>query len=186
MFLLKSKGFLCLLVVFLGFSLILDGCAPRSRVRHAKIGEDLEEEPEKAEVPAPPPAPIDTPVPLPTPAPVELAAPPAVVPAPMDVATPAPTPVPVEREKGLLIKHGDTLWDISAEPDIYGNAFLWPLLFRSNRDKILDPDLIYPKQELKIGKKYGQSEMDSAIENSKRTPPYEPHRKPRKELPLDY
>ena len=176
---------ICLLV-------LVDGCAPRSRVRHAKIGEELDEAPDKADVPAPPPpAPMSIekvekieliPTPNEPPAAVEVAEVPTALPTPEAI----PTAMPETADQGHLVKHGDTLWDISSEPDIYGNSFLWPLIFRSNRDKILDPDLIYPRQELKINKGFEKSDMDTAIENSKKTPPYEPHRKPRKELPLNY
>ena len=41
---------------------------------------------------------------------------------------------------------GDTLWDIAAS--IYGDPTLWPRLYNANRDRIQDPGLIYPNQEL--------------------------------------
>ncbi|HSR16564.1 MAG TPA: LysM peptidoglycan-binding domain-containing protein [Ignavibacteriaceae bacterium] len=41
---------------------------------------------------------------------------------------------------------GDHLWGIARQPQHYGNGFAWPVIYRANRDKIKDPDLIYPQQ----------------------------------------
>lgn len=45
---------------------------------------------------------------------------------------------------------GDSLWGISAQEDIYGNPYWWPLIFKKNLDQIRDPDLISIGQELDI------------------------------------
>jgi hypothetical protein len=45
---------------------------------------------------------------------------------------------------------GDSLWGISAQEEIYGNPYWWPLIFKKNLDQIRDPDLIYAGQELDI------------------------------------
>ncbi len=47
---------------------------------------------------------------------------------------------------------GDCLWNIAKKPQHYGNGFAWPNIYKANRDKIKNPDLIYPKQEFKIPK----------------------------------
>ena len=52
------------------------------------------------------------------------------------------------REKPYVVKKGDCLWRIAER--IYGNGFLWGKLFNANRDKIKDPNLIYPGQILNI------------------------------------
>ncbi|MBP7791812.1 MAG: LysM peptidoglycan-binding domain-containing protein [Candidatus Goldbacteria bacterium] len=81
---------------------------------------------------------------------------------------------------------GDSLWKISGKSKIYGNSFMWPLLFKANKDIIEDPDLIYPKQKLLVKKNYSRAEIEDAIEKAKETPPYEPHTLPRKKLPIKY
>ena len=43
---------------------------------------------------------------------------------------------------------GDSLSKISKK--IYGNANRWKEIFEANKDKIKNPDLIYPGQILKI------------------------------------
>lgn len=41
---------------------------------------------------------------------------------------------------------GEYLWKIAAYPEVYGNGAKWPVIYRANKDKIKDPDLIYPNQ----------------------------------------
>ena len=45
---------------------------------------------------------------------------------------------------------GDCLWNIAKKKEHYGNGFAWPVIYKANRDKIKNPDLIYPKQEFSI------------------------------------
>lgn len=46
----------------------------------------------------------------------------------------------------LRVEHGDTLPAIARR--VYGHASRWPLIFDANRDRLDDPDLIYPGQLL--------------------------------------
>jgi nucleoid-associated protein YgaU len=59
-----------------------------------------------------------------------------------------------EREHSLptrhTVKRGETLPQIAALPEVYGDASLWPLLYRANRDQIRDPKVLWPGQQLKI------------------------------------
>ncbi len=41
---------------------------------------------------------------------------------------------------------GDCLWLIASYLSIYSNARRWPEIHEANKDKIRDPDLIYPRQ----------------------------------------
>ncbi|MBA7656868.1 hypothetical protein ES703_64795 [subsurface metagenome] len=45
---------------------------------------------------------------------------------------------------------GDCLWLIASYLSIYSDAKKWPEVYEANKDKIKDPDLIYPKQEFVI------------------------------------
>ncbi len=45
---------------------------------------------------------------------------------------------------------GDHLWGIAGKSDHYDNPFAWPKIYNANRDKIKNPDLIYPSQEFLI------------------------------------
>jgi len=48
------------------------------------------------------------------------------------------------------VVRGDCLWDIAKKKEHYGNAFAWPVIYKANRDKIKNPDLIYPDQTFSI------------------------------------
>lgn len=49
-----------------------------------------------------------------------------------------------------IVKRGDTLPGIAARHDIYNDSFLWPLIYKANRDQIKDPKILYTGQDLKI------------------------------------
>ena len=59
-----------------------------------------------------------------------------------------------EREHSLptrhTVKRGETLPQIAALPEVYGDASLWPILYRANRDQVRDPKVLWPGQQLKI------------------------------------
>lgn len=99
-----------------------------------------------------------------------------------------PVEQPTEKTAGLkyVVVKGDTLWDISAKGKIYSDNFLWPLLFKANRDQIEDPDIIEVGQELSVRKDWSSDEKMDAKQKAKDTPPYVPHTAPRKKLPLKY
>ena len=48
------------------------------------------------------------------------------------------------------VAKGDHLWGIASNDDIYGDAYMWPRIYRANRERIADPDLIYPEQVLTV------------------------------------
>ncbi|MBE0509899.1 MAG: LysM peptidoglycan-binding domain-containing protein [Chromatiales bacterium] len=65
------------------------------------------------------------------------------------------------------VKRGDSLWVISGKGEIYGNPYQWPLIYKANRDKIKDADLIYPGQQFKINRAASQAEVDAAIKHAR-------------------
>ena len=60
---------------------------------------------------------------------------------------------------------GDNLWNISAKDSIYANPYQWPLIYKANRDKIKDADLIYPGQVFDIDR--SGMDIDAAIDHAK-------------------
>lgn len=67
---------------------------------------------------------------------------------------------------------GDCLWNIAKKKEHYGNGFAWPKIYNSNRDKIKNPDLIFPKQVFKIPKltEEEKSKYDKLRKNYKPAP----------------
>lgn len=50
----------------------------------------------------------------------------------------------------LIPEKRDCLWRIAEYDYIYNTPFLWPMIWKSNKQQILNPDLIYPGQILLI------------------------------------
>jgi hypothetical protein len=58
------------------------------------------------------------------------------------------TPGPTVADRRHIVVSGDTLYDIAGR--LLGSVNRWPEIYELNRDKIENPDLIYPGQVLKI------------------------------------
>ncbi len=67
---------------------------------------------------------------------------------------------------GYLVVSGDNLWSISGQDTIYGDPFMWPLIYKANSGQIKDADLIYPGQYFYIPKAKGP-ERAAAIAHAK-------------------
>jgi nucleoid-associated protein YgaU len=56
------------------------------------------------------------------------------------------------------VQRGDYLWKIAKKSEVYGDAFAWLRIYNSNKDKIKDPNLIYPAQVFSIPRIVGANE----------------------------
>lgn len=56
------------------------------------------------------------------------------------------------------VMKGDHLWGIASKPETYEDPYMWPRIYRANRDQINDPDLIYPKQMLTVPIAIGENQ----------------------------
>ncbi|HEX6929727.1 MAG TPA: hypothetical protein VF267_10775 [Gammaproteobacteria bacterium] len=65
------------------------------------------------------------------------------------------------------VVRGDNLWNISGKSEVYGNPYMWPLIYKNNTAQIEDPDLIYPGQEFDINRNPGASEADAAVSHAR-------------------
>lgn len=100
-------------------------------------------------VAAAPAVPEPAPTPKPEPAPTEpTAAPDATAPTPAVALAPTPDPAPVAETVPapltVTVQPGFTLWQIAREN--FGDGVMYVQVYEANRDKIRDPDLIYPGQ----------------------------------------
>ncbi len=71
-----------------------------------------------------------------------------------------------------IVLKGECLWIISSYPQIYGNPFMWPLIYWANRAQIHDPDLIYPGQAFTIPRDFSPQEKDRAVYFAKTRGPW--------------
>ena len=86
----------------------------------------------------------------------------------MDIVTRAPR----SNADRYRVSRGDTLWGISGQRPIYDNPFMWPLIYKANRDKIQDPDLIEPNQVFAIPRNYSSEEANSAVRRAQTRGPW--------------
>lgn len=58
--------------------------------------------------------------------------------------------IPHGLAKTITVIPGDCLWKIAGLYWVYNNPWQWTKIYEANKDKIKDPDLIYPGQEFTI------------------------------------
>lgn len=71
------------------------------------------------------------------------------------------------KRTSVTVSKGDTLWGIAGMSMVYGNPYEWPLIYKANANKIHDPDLIYPGENLSINQDPGQAAVSAAIDHAK-------------------
>jgi nucleoid-associated protein YgaU len=71
------------------------------------------------------------------------------------------------RVSSYSVERGDNLWNISGKDEVYADPYQWPLIYKTNRDKIKDADLIYPGQVFDIDQNASASEIDAAVNHAK-------------------
>ena len=74
---------------------------------------------------------------------------------------------PAVQPERYAVQRGDTLWGISARPQIYHNPLMWPLIYKANSQQIHDPDLIFPRQIFVIPRNYAPEEAAAAMQQAK-------------------
>ncbi len=81
-------------------------------------------------------------------------------------------PPAVTKTKRHIVQRGESLWVISRNIDIYGDPYLWPLIYKSNRNQINDPDLIYPGQNFTIPRDVPDWKVKNSIRYAKHRGPW--------------
>jgi len=72
------------------------------------------------------------------------------------------------------VKNGETLADIARRHEVFNDEFMWPLLYKANRDQIRDPKVVFPGQVLTIPRDITYEEIIEARKMAEVAPPYEP------------
>lgn len=71
-----------------------------------------------------------------------------------------------EKEIQLVFRHtvkrGETLPQIAAMLEVYGDSSLWPLIYRANRDQISNPGVLWPGQVLRIPRNVDKNDLNEA------------------------
>jgi len=74
----------------------------------------------------------------------------------------APDVVKPELVDEVTVFPGENLANIAARKEVYGDPFLWPLIYKANRDQIKDPVKIFEGQILKIPRDKSRDDADAA------------------------
>jgi len=61
-----------------------------------------------------------------------------------------------------VVKKSDTLPSIAARHEIYNDSYMWPLIYKANRDQIKDPKVVYVGQDLRIPRDITMEEIIEA------------------------
>jgi hypothetical protein len=72
------------------------------------------------------------------------------------------------------VEKGECLWWIAEYKKIYNDPFMWPLIYKANRDQINDPDLIYPGQVFYIPRTFELDELRESRRSAGAPKPYLP------------
>ena len=74
-----------------------------------------------------------------------------------------------------VVKKGDSLWIIAKYKDIYGDDFLWPIIYGANKAQIKNPNRIYPGQKLIIPRDgFSMKDIEKARKKAGAKKPYTP------------
>jgi hypothetical protein len=102
------------------------------------------------------------------------------------VSSPGASDASTAGRSSYVVKKGDSLWTIAGQSGVLGDPFRWPLLFKANRDQIQDPDFIDVSLDLNYKTDYTADEIADAVKKAQITPPFQPRKRPRKVLPIQY
>jgi nucleoid-associated protein YgaU len=68
----------------------------------------------------------------------------------------------VKTETRHTVKRGETLPQIAALQEVYGESSLWPLIYKANRDQISNPAILWPGQVLRIPRNADKNDLAEA------------------------
>jgi nucleoid-associated protein YgaU len=72
------------------------------------------------------------------------------------------------------VKRGETMVEIAQRREIFNDQFMWPLIYKANRDQIRDPKTVFPGQMLTIPRDLTFEDIIEARKQAEASPPYIP------------
>ncbi len=88
-----------------------------------------------------------------------------------DIAAAAPAAIVPAKPKAVIIRRGDTLWQISRR--VYGRGVRYSTIYLANQDAITNPNRIFPGQVFKVPEKTAEGDAADPAEIDKRAAPEE-------------
>jgi LysM repeat protein len=68
--------------------------------------------------------------------------------------------------KVYSVRKNDNLWNIARRPEVYGNGWLYPLLYKANADLLSHPDKLEPGTKLIVPRGQSVTELEAAKEDA--------------------
>lgn len=86
-----------------------------------------------------------------------------------ELTKPDPTPeqAAIAEPITYIVNKNDSLWKIAAKDSVYGDPWLWPLIFKNNADVIKKADIINPGLTLTIETEPSPTDVNTAIQHAK-------------------
>ncbi len=66
-----------------------------------------------------------------------------------------------------IVQQGDTLWGIASSDKVYGDPYMWPLLYKYNIARVNNPDIIEPQLKLVVKKQPVGTEIEETLERAR-------------------
>jgi LysM repeat protein len=74
-----------------------------------------------------------------------------------------------------VVKKGENLWLIAKDKDVYGDSYLWTIIYKANKAQIKNPNRIYPGQKLIIPRDgFSMKDIKKARKKAGAKKPYTP------------
>lgn len=73
--------------------------------------------------------------------------------------------------RSYVVQDGESLWHVAGQQDVYGNSYLWPLVWQANKDKVKQPYQLYKGLRLIVPAHPTIEEVSEALTFSKNNAP---------------
>lgn len=69
--------------------------------------------------------------------------------------------------RSYVVQENESLWHVAGQQEVYGNSYLWPLVWQANKNKVRQPDQLYKGLRLTIPAHPTLQEVSDALAYSK-------------------
>jgi len=69
--------------------------------------------------------------------------------------------------RSYVVQDGESLWHVAGQQEVYGNSYLWPLVWQANKDKVKQPYQLYKGLRLTVPAHPTVQEVAEALAESK-------------------
>lgn len=69
--------------------------------------------------------------------------------------------------RSYVVQDNESMWHVAGQPEVYGNSYLWPLVWQANRDKVKKPSQLYKGLRLVVPAHPTAEEVAQALAYSK-------------------